>query len=402
MSTAAPYLDPAGQRGMTGFKYHRITGRTDHKEPYRRFEALRTAAWHAADFVNNRRAQIEWLAGGMDRPPVVTSMYDAELFGHWWFEGPDWLEAVLRGLPAAGIAVISPAQYLETHPDSFRHAVGLVSRDLLAMWLSAYQSDLWNRAIGRALAARAADVRVVELPTGPIAVPLPGTGPRAFGWTVDTVLPLFHHRTRIEDTVLRAAAESVLAEEGMEWHDLKPRGLEVAWMAKAERRVWVSPREITIGPLLANPVNRHPSVTAGSIATIDELAPGRTLLGWGVGDTAVRLSGLKPARVKELEASTRLVRALSTSQRSVLPCTVRVTTTRRPSCDTRGCWRSLPSAPPMTPRALPDRSNHVSWRWPPTAVRYAISPVAATETAATPSASVTGSPVSVACATSSR
>ena len=67
---------------------------------------------------------------------------------------------------------------------------------------------------------------------------------------------------------------------------------------------------ITLGPLLANPVNRHPSVTASSIATIDELAPGRTIIGWGVGDTAVRLAGLKPARVKELETSTRLMRAL--------------------------------------------------------------------------------------------
>jgi 5,10-methylenetetrahydromethanopterin reductase len=67
---------------------------------------------------------------------------------------------------------------------------------------------------------------------------------------------------------------------------------------------------ITLGVLLANPINRHPTVTASSIATIDELAPGRTLLGWGVGDTAVRLAGLRPARVRELEASTRLMRAL--------------------------------------------------------------------------------------------
>ena len=67
---------------------------------------------------------------------------------------------------------------------------------------------------------------------------------------------------------------------------------------------------IALGPLLANPINRHPTVTASSIATIDELAPGRVLLGWGVGDTAVRLAGLRPARVKELEDSTRLMRAL--------------------------------------------------------------------------------------------
>jgi len=71
---------------------------------------------------------------------------------------------------------------------------------------------------------------------------------------------------------------------------------------------------IVLGPLLANPVNRHPTVTAGSIATIDELAPGRVLLGWGVGDTAVRLAGLRPARVKELEESTRLMRALLDGQ----------------------------------------------------------------------------------------
>jgi len=67
---------------------------------------------------------------------------------------------------------------------------------------------------------------------------------------------------------------------------------------------------ITLGTLLANPMNRHATVTASSIATIDELAPGRTLLGWGVGDTAVRLAGLRPARVKELEETTRLMRTL--------------------------------------------------------------------------------------------
>lgn len=73
-------------------------------------------------------------------------------------------------------------------------------------------------------------------------------------------------------------------------------------------------KRITLGTLLANPINRHPSVTASSIATIDELAPGRVLLGWGIGDTAVRLAGLRPARVKELEDSTRLMRALLDGQ----------------------------------------------------------------------------------------
>ena len=67
---------------------------------------------------------------------------------------------------------------------------------------------------------------------------------------------------------------------------------------------------IVLATLLANPVTRHPTVTASSIATVDELAPGRTLLGLGIGDTAVRLAGLRPARVAELESSARLMRAL--------------------------------------------------------------------------------------------
>jgi 5,10-methylenetetrahydromethanopterin reductase len=62
--------------------------------------------------------------------------------------------------------------------------------------------------------------------------------------------------------------------------------------------------------LIENPVMRHPSVIASSIATVAALAPGRTLLGYGVGDTAVRLMGKRPATVAELEAATVLTRQL--------------------------------------------------------------------------------------------
>ncbi len=67
---------------------------------------------------------------------------------------------------------------------------------------------------------------------------------------------------------------------------------------------------IHLGTLLVNPITRHPSVTASSIATIDELAPGRVSLGFGAGDTAVRLSGLRPARVAEMEDAIVLMRQL--------------------------------------------------------------------------------------------
>jgi 1,4-alpha-glucan branching enzyme len=40
-----------------------------------------------------------------DRTPMVVAAYDTELFGHWWHEGPAWLEGVLRALPEAGVRV---------------------------------------------------------------------------------------------------------------------------------------------------------------------------------------------------------------------------------------------------------------------------------------------------------
>ena len=93
-----PYLHEDGVRRNIGIKYHRVTGRVAlaDKEPYQPARARETAAAHAGNFLFNRERQIEYLKGVMNRPPVVTSIYDAELFGHWWFEGPDFLECLLR------------------------------------------------------------------------------------------------------------------------------------------------------------------------------------------------------------------------------------------------------------------------------------------------------------------
>jgi len=77
----------------------------------------------------------------------------------------------------------------------------------------------------------------------------------------------------------------------------------LAFAARATQR-------IVLGTLLDTPVMRHPAALASSIATVAELAPGRTLLGVGVGDTAVRLNGLSPARVATLERAVVQIRAL--------------------------------------------------------------------------------------------
>ncbi len=65
-----------------------------------------------------------------------------------------------------------------------------------------------------------------------------------------------------------------------------------------------------LGPLIENPIMRHPAVIAGSISTVDSLSPGRVMLGMGVGDTAVRLMGRRPATIARLEKSIRLMRSL--------------------------------------------------------------------------------------------
>lgn len=115
-----PFLHGGGIRSQTGIKYYRITGATDQKLPYDPSAALARAAEHAADFANRRACQSEWLAEQMPgRRPIIVAPYDAELFGHWWFEGPVWLEKVLIELDKTPTAVsaISIARYLEEMGD---------------------------------------------------------------------------------------------------------------------------------------------------------------------------------------------------------------------------------------------------------------------------------------------
>jgi 1,4-alpha-glucan branching enzyme len=112
-----PYLPPADQRTQTGIKYHRITGKADAKEPYDPERARQQAAMHAEHFVDARCRQVDWLSRSMDRPPLIVCPYDAELFGHWWFEGPVWLELVLRRLAATpGLQSATPGDHLERCP----------------------------------------------------------------------------------------------------------------------------------------------------------------------------------------------------------------------------------------------------------------------------------------------
>ena len=134
-----PYLHGDGKRTNVGIKYYRITGKTDHKEPYSQERAQDKAAEHAGNFMFNREKQIEHLASIMDRKPIVIAPYDAELFGHWWFEGPDWINFLFRKIAfdQKTISLITPMEYLEMYP------VNQVSTPSLSSWGYKGYNEYW-------------------------------------------------------------------------------------------------------------------------------------------------------------------------------------------------------------------------------------------------------------------
>lgn len=113
----APYLPAPPVRSFTGIKYSRITGGEGDKLPYDRPAAIEAAAQHAHHFLQARMDQARKAAATMDRPPMVLSPYDAELFGHWWYEGPEFLDFFMRKawFDQRTIRLTTPHEYLKEH-----------------------------------------------------------------------------------------------------------------------------------------------------------------------------------------------------------------------------------------------------------------------------------------------
>ena len=112
------YLGPIarGTRKFSGVKYYRITGRGDEKQLYDRKAAEHAAAQHAIHFLKQCREQIQEI-GKVAFDPVIVAPFDAELFGHWWFEGPMFLEQFIRHTAdEQDFRLITPSEYLARHP----------------------------------------------------------------------------------------------------------------------------------------------------------------------------------------------------------------------------------------------------------------------------------------------
>lgn len=99
-----------GIRHHTGFKYYRITG-TEQKMPYIRKKALAQIKADAADFMLRLHNRINE-ANTLTDSPVITLAFDTELFGHWWFEGPEWLSEVIKLISQSeNIRFTSPEEF---------------------------------------------------------------------------------------------------------------------------------------------------------------------------------------------------------------------------------------------------------------------------------------------------
>jgi len=134
-----PYLHGDGHRCNLGIKYYRITGTTDQKEPYDLGRAREKAATHAGNFMFNRQKQVEFLFDVMGRRPIVVSPYDAELFGHWWWEGPQFLEFLMRKIAfdQDTLATLTLSEYLDAFP------VLQVSTPSLSSWGYKGYAEVW-------------------------------------------------------------------------------------------------------------------------------------------------------------------------------------------------------------------------------------------------------------------
>ncbi|MBE5822251.1 MAG: DUF1957 domain-containing protein [Clostridiales bacterium] len=134
-----PYIANNGHRVHTGIKYYRITGKTEDKKPYVPQWARDSAEKQAGHFLDERMKQIEHLSSFMKIPPVILSPYDAELFGHWWYEGPYWLYVLFKKIhfDQNTFKLITPSEYIRKHP------VIQKSNPALSSWGANGYSEVW-------------------------------------------------------------------------------------------------------------------------------------------------------------------------------------------------------------------------------------------------------------------
>jgi len=134
------FLPSGGTRTHLGLKYHRITDRRGtHREPYDPARARERAREHAAHFVRERSRQARAASERIGQPALLLAPYDAELLGHWWYEGPDWLGDVMDEAERSGeLAATDPMEAMAGMPrvpEGRLHPSSWGDGGYSAMWL---------------------------------------------------------------------------------------------------------------------------------------------------------------------------------------------------------------------------------------------------------------------------
>jgi 1,4-alpha-glucan branching enzyme len=117
-----PFLHSDGERRNVGVKYHRVTGKVElhQKLPYDPDIATERAAVHAGDFLGHCQRHARTVADVIGRKPMIVSPYDAELYGHWWYEGPQFLRYLFQKIhfDQDEIRLATPLDYFEEYPEN--------------------------------------------------------------------------------------------------------------------------------------------------------------------------------------------------------------------------------------------------------------------------------------------
>jgi 1,4-alpha-glucan branching enzyme len=139
----------------SGLRYWRVTSvhkGLGEKGEYSPGRAAERARDHARHFVRVVRDELSGRsADGHD--PLLAVTFDSELFGHWWFEGVDWLGLVLRELTASGVRLATAAEYLDREPPRARIALSEGSwgkNNDHSTWLNEGTAWMWDELLSLA------------------------------------------------------------------------------------------------------------------------------------------------------------------------------------------------------------------------------------------------------------
>ena len=103
-----------------GLKFHRITnkdGALSKKEFYEENEAIKKVDEHSDHYLLSRSKQLKKLTLSSSFDPLLIAPFDAELFGHWWYEGPIFIEKILKKSQKFSIKLTNLREILVQKPN---------------------------------------------------------------------------------------------------------------------------------------------------------------------------------------------------------------------------------------------------------------------------------------------